>query len=193
MIIVGIGYERGLIPWLFTRVRDFSPTEDPSFNYNNPSFKIPESGKADNFLKFIKEELQPKLESKYRTDSEMNIVASHSMSALFAVYGMFQSKRFFHKYIMACPFIEWNGDTVFRMEELFSVKNQELPADAFFCITGHEPTPTYIENTRKFIAILKKRNYRDFNFHLETYSNDNHFSVWPKAFIDGLAYIFSSR
>ncbi len=121
MIIVGIGYERGLIPWLFTRVRDFSPTEDPSFNYNNPSFKIPESGKADNFLKFIKEELQPKLESKYRTDSEMNIVASHSMSALFAVYEMFQSKRFFHKYIIACPFIEWDGDTVFRMEELFPV------------------------------------------------------------------------
>ena len=191
MIVVGIGYEHGVLPWLFTRVRDFTPSEDPSFNYNNPAFQISESGKAEKFLQFLREELMPSLESMYRVDTSLNVVASHSMSALFAMYEMLQPERIFQKYILACPFIEWGGDTMFRMEAAYAESHQELAADAFFTITGHEPTPTYIESTRKFIDILKSRAYKNFNADLVFYENDNHFSVWPKAFSDGLAYVFN--
>ena len=192
MIVVGIGYERGLIPWLFTRVRDFTPSEDPSFNYNNPAFQIPESGKADQFLQFLREELMPSLESLYRIDASLNVVASHSMSALFAIYEMLQPERIFQKYILACPFVEWAGDTMFQMEAAYAEQTQELEADAFVTITGQEPTPSYIESTHKFMKILKERDYKNFNFDFVSYENDNHFSVWPKALIDGLVYVFNA-
>ncbi len=53
MIVVSIGYERGGIPWLLTRVRDFTPTPDPTFNYNNPNFHVPASGLANLFIRLF--------------------------------------------------------------------------------------------------------------------------------------------
>jgi hypothetical protein len=81
---------------------------------------------------------------------------------------------------------------MFQMEAAYAEKTQELEADAFVTVTGQEPTPSYIESTHKFMKILKERDYKNFNFDFVSYENDNHFSVWPKAFIDGLAYVFNA-
>lgn len=192
MIVVGIGYERGVIPWLFTRVRDFTPTQDATFNYNNPGFNIPESGKAATFLQCLRSEIMPALEARYRIDSTQKVVASHSMSALFALYDMFQPERSFQKYILSCPFAEWDSEALFQIEAAYAQANSALPVEAFFTVTPNEPTPTYAESLQRFIQILQQRAYDNFTLNAVTYEQDNHFSVWPKAFIDGLVSVFNA-
>jgi len=190
MIIVGVGYERGLIPWLFTRVRDFTPTEDPSFNYNNPNFTIPESGKADNFLSFIRDELIPIVEEGYRTDSSMRIAASHSMSGLFSIYAALSDPKLFQKVIAGSPFVGWDNRHLFSYEETYAKRSGDLPVQFFFSVTGGEPTPSYIEEVRDFANILDTRGYQGLELRLKEYPEENHFSSWPKAFVDGLSYLF---
>jgi len=192
MIVVGIGYERGLIPWLFTRVRDFTPTEDPSFNYNNPNFQIPESGKADDFLAFLRNELIPLIERTYRVDSSLKVAASHSMSGLFSLYSVISYPGLFQKAIIGSPFVGWDDKYLFGCEEEFSKTHDALPLKAYFSVTGGEPTPSYIEEVKDFVNVLKKRNYEGLEVELAEYPEENHFSSWPKVFSDGLVYLFNS-
>ena len=191
MIVVSIGYERGGIPWLLTRVRDFTPTEDPTFNYNNPNFHVPASGSAESFYKFILEELNPGLKTLYRIDPSMNVLATHSMGGAFAAYTMFQKQQTFQKIIMACPFVGWDNRVLFKMQDEYAKQNKQLKADIFLAVTGLEPTPPYIEEVNDFYKALVKSNYQDLHCTLKTYPEDNHFSVWAKTFIDGLVYLFS--
>lgn len=191
MIVVSVGYERGGIPWLLTRVRDFTPTPDPSFNYNNPNFHVPASGLAESFYKFLLEELFPELEAKYRFDPALKVLATHSMAGVFAAYTMFHQKQTFQKIIMACPFVGWDNRVVFKLQEEYAKKNRQLKADVFLTVTGMEPTPPYIEEVNDFYSALTKSHYQDFHCTLKAYPDDNHFSVWAKVFIDGLAYLFN--
>ena len=191
MIVVSIGYERGGIPWLLTRVRDFTPTEDSSFNYNNPNFVVPASGKAEAFYKFILEELNPGLNDLFRIDAEMSVLATHSMGGVFAAYTLFGQTQAFKKVIMACPFVGWDERAVFKMQEEYAKTHKELKADIFLCVTSAEPTPPYIEEVNDFYKSLQAAGYEGLNCTLVNYPEDNHFSVWAKAFIDGLAYVFN--
>jgi len=191
MIVVSIGYERGAIPWLLTRVRDLTPTPDPTFNYNNPNFVVPASGQAEQFYQFMRQELMPALQAQYRIDPALNVLATHSMGGVFAAYTMFHAEPVFQKILMACPFVGWDNKVIFKTEEKYARQHKQLKADVFLAITGSEPTPFYIAEVNEFYETLLKRNYQDFHCTLVDYPDHNHFSVWAKTFIDGLIYLFN--
>ena len=190
MIVVGIGYERGAIPWLFTRVRDFTQSVDESFNYNNPNFKIPASGDAAKFYDFLVNTIMPTVAANFRVDDSMAMLAGHSMGGLFAMYAMMQENTPFQKYIMASPFVGWGDNDIFKMEEKFAAKTKELKADVFFSYCPIEPTPTYVEEVKKVHEVLSTRGYGGFRCTLKEYPTENHFSVYPFAFADGLYWLF---
>ncbi len=58
-------------------------------------------------------------------------------------------------------------------------------------LTGHEPTPPYIDEVNELIAILQGRSYKSFKFITKYYENENHFSSWPKAFHEGLMSLYA--
>ncbi len=191
MIVVGIGYEHGALPWLFTRVRDFTPTEDPSFNYNNPHFQIPASGGADKFYAFLVERVLPALGANFRVDPSLALLAGHSMGGLFALYAMLQPAPVFHKYLLISPFVGWDERAIFGMEEAFAARHEALPAAAFFSYCAAEPTPFYVEEIKDIVDVLKSREYEGFHCSLREYPEENHFSVISKAFADGLFALFA--
>lgn len=191
MIVVGIGYDRGPIPWLFTRVRDFTPTEDPSFNYDNPQFSIPESGKAEPFLAMIRQELQPALRERLRIDEATSVLAGHSLAGAFGMHTMLRPEPVFSKYLLVSPFVGWGQRALFRAEAEFFEQHDALSAEAFFAVSGQEPTPTYIDEVTELCKVLGERGYDGFRFQFRHYAGDNHFSMWPKAFMEGLEFLFA--
>jgi uncharacterized protein len=190
MIVVGIGYERGAIPWLLTRVRDFTPTVDGSFNYNNPNFHVPASGEAAKFYDFLVNTVMPTVAANFRVDDSMAMLAGHSMGGLFAMYAMLQENVPFQKYIMTSPFVEWGDEAVFEMEKEFAAKNKTLNADVFFSYCPIEPTPTYVEEVKKMYEVVSSRGYEGFRCTLKEYASENHFSEYPMAFAEGLYWLF---
>ena len=190
MIVVGIAYERGAIPWLFTRVRDFSPTVDPTFNYDNPNFQIPASGGADKFYDFLVNTILPTVEANFRVDRSLMVLAGHSMSGLFGLYAMLQPNPVFHKYLLASPFVGWDNKVIFKMEEEYAATHKALNADVFFSFCGAEPTPPYIDEVKEIFGVMAGRDYEGFRCSLKDYSEENHFSVISKAFAEGLFALF---
>ena len=191
MIVVGIGYERGLFPWLTTRIRDLTPTEDAAFNYNNPSMQIPESGKAEKFLQFFRDELCPYLAENYRINASDTTLATHSMGGVFALYAMLRPDSLFQRYILSSPFVGWDQNVILQHEAAYAKDHTSLTAKVFFGLTGQEPTPEYIEEVKNCMARLEGRNYQNFKCTMTFYEDENHFSVWPKVLLDGLTYLFN--
>jgi predicted alpha/beta superfamily hydrolase len=191
MIVVGIGYERGAIPWLFTRVRDFSPTVDASFNYNNPNFQIPASGGADKFYQFLIESVMPAVAENFRVDPSLAVLAGHSMGGLFALYAMLQPNPVFHKYLLASPFVGWDNRVIFKMEEAYAAKHKRLAADVFLSYCAGEPTPFYRDEVVDTYTVMTARKYESFRCVLKEYPEENHFSVISKAFCEGLYALFA--
>src|SRR5689334_13777842 len=82
LIVVGVGYpqgnERGYTPaYALSRTRDYTPTNVA---------EMPGGGGSAAFLAFLKDELVPMVESKYRAGPPRRGLGGHSLGGLFATY-----------------------------------------------------------------------------------------------------------
>jgi predicted alpha/beta superfamily hydrolase len=84
-----------------TRVRDFTPTRTS-----------PDSGGACRYLQFLKEELVPLINKKYRTGSERSALVGGSMGGLFVIHALLNAPTLFKSYVALDPSLWWNGGVV---------------------------------------------------------------------------------
>ena len=169
MIVVGIpNTDRG---------RDFSPTTTD---------RIPNSGGADNFLKFTNNELFPFIEEKYRTQP-YRILCGHSLCGMFSVYTLFTHPDMFNAHVAISPYLMYDEDYVVTKAE--SVLQQQSTFNNILYITlGDEPT--YTETLKKFTTLLKeKTNGLQWDFSVR--KSEDHGSIPLKSLYDGLEFIYS--
>ena len=76
------------------RARDFTPTN---------SKQLPQSGGAPKCLKFIKDELIPCIDSKFRTTENGRTLIGSSFGGLFTLYAMFHETGTFDRYVLTSP------------------------------------------------------------------------------------------
>ena len=104
-ILVGIGY------------RDFSQMDslrnrDLTYPAALPQYEMSVSGGAEKFLSFIRNELVPDVEGRFRGDTKKRILAGHSLGGYFVFYTLLQTQtggtNFFRNYIAASPALHYN-------------------------------------------------------------------------------------
>ena len=115
LIIVGIGY--GTLdekkPEGNHRSRDYSPTQRKG---------RPNTGKAKQFLSFLKNELIPFVDNTYRTDKNDRALQGHSMGGLFTTYALLKSQNLFNRYVISSPYLWWDDKSIFTLEKDFPQK-----------------------------------------------------------------------
>jgi hypothetical protein len=74
------------------RARDYTPTKET---------RLPQSGGADQFLAFMKNELFPFMETNYKADSKNRILMGCSLGGLFTLYTLFTQPELFSGYAAA--------------------------------------------------------------------------------------------
>lgn len=109
MIVVGIGNT--------DRTRDLTPTRAPFETGNGRTVDLPTAGGSAAFLRFVRTELAPFIEQRYRTEP-FRLLAGHSFGGLFALMAFADDPRFFNAYISVGPTLTWdNALPVRRMRE----------------------------------------------------------------------------
>lgn len=103
MIVVGIENH--------DRDKDYVPTPDPD---DPPTF--PTAGEANNFLRFLKEELFPLIEKDYKA-APSRAVVGWSYGGLLAMYSALEMPELFNAYLCIGPAIWWEDDLVVKMYE----------------------------------------------------------------------------
>lgn len=146
---------------------------------------FPTSGGADEFMRFMREELMPWVDQSYRTN-EYAALVGHSLSGLFVIHALVTEPETFNAYIALSPSLWWNDEGTVHEAKTFFESTAELNA-ALYMASGAEPL--YV-NARNLAEVLAENSPDGFRWTLEFKGDQGHNSVAPPALYEGLEMIF---
>lgn len=91
--------------------------KDRNMDYT-PSKTSETTGGAPLFLKFIKEELVPRIEQEFRADTSRShrVILGHSFGGLFGAYAFAADNNLFGNYILLSPSLWFDNEITLRLE-----------------------------------------------------------------------------
>jgi predicted alpha/beta superfamily hydrolase len=178
LIVVGVTWG-GINPNADSlRARDYTPTKEN---------RLPQSGGADNFLSFMKNELFPFIEKNYKADALNRALMGCSLGGLFTLYTLFTQPELFSGYAAASPAVGWDSEVLYKYEREFSKKKLSKPIRLYMTIGDVERSrPAY----EKFAASVTSRNYPLVRAHSKILENTGHSGTKSETYGRGMQYIF---
>ncbi len=193
-IAVQIGYAgtRGYLDTMLLRQRDLTPVSDAgersSWMFAGAPVPAIKSGRAEQFLSFIREELMPFINARYSSDPADRIYAGHSLGGLFGCFTLFTRPDTFTRYVIGSPSLYWGNDHLFTLAEQYTKGHRDLSAKLFLGAGGLEDNasnPT-VKNVRRLEALLVAQKYPGLTMTTRVFPDESHLSVWTMNLIHGL-------
>lgn len=172
VIMVGIANNVGITRT--SRVRDFSLSEEG----------------AQNFLKFIKQEVIPFVDKHFRTNGR-RILLGHSSAGLFTLFALFSDPGLFRGYVSSCPALSAGDEMVFDMARAF-VKRSKFANNYLFIGIGEEDYSGITSFTEKIVALLQSQIHGGLIWEYHKYPGEDHYSTPFRAFHEGVIAAFRS-
>lgn len=209
LLIVGIGYPSGgrQIHAEAHRFFDLFPTRDPEFEEWRarewPDLELSDGsgGGGADFLRFVREELIPRIEAEYRAAPSDRALYGHSAGGYFGLYALLEGEQAFQRVIAGSPALFWNDRYFFRLEESYAQATRELPARVFLSVGLDEHDAQrpetdchcMVRNLRRLIETLERRRYEGLEWQVHYFEDENHQSVVPPTVSRGLRFIYGSQ
>lgn len=149
--------------------------------------EFPTQGGADDFLRFLKNELIPFVDEKYRT-KPYKILVGHSFGGLFTIYSLLNEPDHFNAYISLSPSLQWNNQNLLSdFQEYFS-QPKDLVADLYIA-KGNE-SPALLPGFPSLSSTLDNAEFDGFRWKTEELSAESHNSIPYRGVHRGLEFIF---
>jgi predicted alpha/beta superfamily hydrolase len=160
------------------RARDYTPTMEN---------RLPQSGGADKFLSFMKDELFPFIETNYKADNKNRTLMGCSLGGLFTLYTLFTHTDMFTGYAAASPAVGWDREVLYKYEKEFSEQKITNPVRVYMTIGDVERSrPAY----ERFAAQMKDRNYPLVSLVSKILENTGHSGTKSETYGRGMQYVF---
>ena len=196
MLVVGIGYPGGFGDAIALRVRDMTlrkseameqwiAQEVAAFGPHPPLT----SGGADDFLRFLTEELAPRIERDYRGDPNQRVLHGHSLGGSFVVDVVFRQPEAFTHYIASAPALGIDDGVSFLNEREYAADHDSAPASLYLAV-GLLDGPELVASVAALVDTLTVREYKGFRWEVSRFEGQTHRSVMPVVLRDGLRWIF---
>jgi len=160
------------------RARDYTPTTEA---------RLPQSGGADKFLDFMKNELFPFVEKNYKVDNDNRVLMGCSLGGLFTLYTLFTHTDMFTGYAAASPAVGWDREILYKYEKTFSEKKLAKPVRIYMTVGDVERGRAGYE---KFANSMIARNYNNVNLRSKVLENTGHSGTKSETYSRGLQYVF---
>ncbi|WP_438712528.1 alpha/beta hydrolase [Aquimarina muelleri] len=147
------------------RKKDFTYTSTNTLDQKD----FPTSGKSENFVKFLQKELQPFIETTFRTGNS-NTIIGQSLGGLLATEILFKTPDLFDNYIIVSPSLWWDNENLLNYPPTkYSSKKSiyiavgkegevmERTAKKLYAKLKNEKT----ENTKLFFEFLEDKTHGD--------------------------------
>ena len=197
MILVGISNRTN-------RARDLTTSK---VNMRRGSSFKKESGGAENFTKFIENELIPYIDNKYRSLGHRTLIG-HSYAGLFTINMLINHKHLFQNYIAIDPSLDWDNQKLLK-EAKEKLTSESYKGKSLFVslaaeqlhIWDEEVTMENIMNDSseftlfarsiiEFSNYTKSQKKNGLNFSWKVYNEDLHGTVPLPSIRDGLIFLF---
>jgi uncharacterized protein len=155
LIVIGIGYpanDYGFWSKEYgaNRSRDYTP---------GSAKPLPGTGGAPAFLRFLREELIPFIDSGYRSLPGDRGLVGHSYGGLFGAYVLTHDPGLFQKYAMGSPSLGWDDEAGLRWESEYAAKHTELHARVYVYVGAFEDENIMKVPAKRFWEALRTRHY----------------------------------
>jgi predicted alpha/beta superfamily hydrolase len=178
LILVGIGYGAVDKSAGEKRRRDYRPTK---------------TGDADNFLKFLENELIPLIDSNYRTIPGERSISGYSIGALFGLYSLFTKPEIFNRYIIGSPSLSWDNYSIFDSEENSPNRISDKQISIFISVGSEESDEKYFEPIDKLVTQIQERNYKGLKLNAKVFDGSTHLVGPPESLTHGLISVFKKE
>ena len=160
------------------RARDYTPTKEA---------RVPQSGGADKFLSFMKDELFPFIEANYKADKNNRTLMGCSLGGLFTLYTLFTQPELFTGYAAASPAVGWDREVLYKYEKEFAEKRSAKPLRVYMTVGDVERGGSTFE---RFAAQMASRNYTTVALKSKVLENTGHSGTKSETFGRGMQYVF---
>jgi predicted alpha/beta superfamily hydrolase len=160
------------------RARDLTPTDISNAG---------QYGNAQNFLAFIKKELIPFVESKYRIKKDDRALVGSSFGGLFTLYTMFHEPEIFTRCVLTSPALGWDNEILYTYNKNYSEKKKELSAKVFMGIGEYENVPDF----QKFASQFKEKNYKGIELQTKILEGMGHSGGKAEGYARGLQFVYA--
>lgn len=178
MIIVGVTWGGTKPNPDSLRARDYTPTNVKG---------TPQSGGADKFLSFMKQELFPFIERNYRADKNDRTLVGCSLGGLFSMYALFSQPGMFQRYVAASPAFMWDNEVLYQYEKKYAANKSNPPAKLFMCVGGVE---TSVPAFQKLTKYLNDQHYSNLQIESRVLENTGHSGTKGEGYARGLQFVF---
>ena len=182
VLLVGVAYELPYDEYYQRRQRDFTPTAAHLDDF-------PHAGHAASFARFLREELMPFVNERYRVDPHDRTIVGLSFSGLFCSYLLFKETDLFNRYLIVSPSLWWDNRVLFRYEREYRRTTDRLPARVYFA-AGEDDGPSILRDLAAMESLLETRRYRTLDYRVRRFPEETHRTVFPVAVSHGLRFLF---
>jgi predicted alpha/beta superfamily hydrolase len=176
LIVVGIGYGSLTKSAAKKRRRDYRPTETEG---------------AENFLKFLYEELIPYIDANYRTIPGDRTINGYSLGGLFGLFTFFTRPETFKNYIIGSPNLSWDDYSIFKYEENSPEKIGDMQLNIFISVGSEESEERYFNPVDSLVTNIQKQNYSGVNLETKVFDGSTHLMGPPEALTHGMISVLS--
>lgn len=179
MILVGITYSGEKADYGSLRAVDDTPIAVE---------QVKGSGDGPKFLKFLKAELIPFVETNYRADPSRRVLQGSSYAGLFTLYALFADPGLFSAYLAGSPDVTYADGYTFKQEAEYARTHQDLPVKLFLAVGGSEDLTGPV---REFMRVIQSRGYKGLKIETRVIEGERHSGTKPELFNRGLRFLFS--
>jgi hypothetical protein len=176
------------------RARDLSPTHVATGVDGAPRPDLEASGGGPAFLGFIRTELIPHIESRYRT-LPWRVLVGHSLGGITALSALYTMPETFNAYVAIDPSLWWDDRVLLRQaRDYFSTA--DLDGRSLWVAQANTINPAdttrnlHFESITRFNAVMNAYDRSGLRYGFRYYDGDSHGSVPLIAEYDALRFIF---
>ena len=166
---------------------------------------------AEDFQRFIEEELLLFVDERYETLPGERTYFGHSMGGGFGLFTLFTHVHLFRNYIVSSPTVVYHGETpdgtqyenhnfMLNRARDFVVSSGSLNNIRLYMSVGTEEEFEPLIANWQFVSgfyrlanLLKEAAIPGLNLMTETFPGETHITAWPIAFMHGVRFVFNVR
>ena len=171
IIFVGIGH---IGDYHVLRRRDFIL---PNINGKDTAGRDAHYGQTESFYLFLRNELIPVINFRFRTNTDSNSIIGHSLGGLFVFYCLFKADNLFAKYFALSPALWIDNYSIYRFNKIDSGFNRSKYL--YFAAGSNETLNRILNGTNDVKKFLDQKHYKNLIYDYDVWAGKAHNSEVP--------------
>lgn len=156
--------------------------------------KFPTTGHSDKFIAFIQQELQPFIDSKYKTNKAKTLIGQ-SLGGLLATEILLTKPTLFNQYIIISPSLWWNNGSLLQQKTAILKEGLDQATNIYIAVGKEGLTPTAIPRVMEVDANLlvekiKGIKSKNINVYFDFLPLENHATIMHEAVANAFKLLY---